>query len=75
MSVTRPGVPAGPLEAAPGGFVPGGERSALLAGVPEGVEPGAWDLRVAGWPAGPGTSAALRISSWMVRSRAAGPGQ
>jgi hypothetical protein len=72
---TRPGVPAGPLEAAPGGFISGAERSALLAGVLDGVELGAWDLRLAGWLAGLDTSTALTIASWIVRSRAAGPGQ
>jgi hypothetical protein len=46
------GVPAGPLESAPGGFVPEAERSVVLAGVLGGVELGAWDRRVAGWLAG-----------------------
>jgi len=45
-------VPGGPLESAPGGFVPVEERSAFLAGVLDGVELGAWDRRVAGWLAG-----------------------
>ena len=45
-------VPAGPLESAPGGFVPGRSGSAVLAGVLDGVELGAWDRRVAGWLAG-----------------------
>ena len=40
-------MPAGPLESAPGGFVPEEERSAILAGVLDGVELGAWDRRVA----------------------------
>ena len=44
-------VPAGPLESDPGGFVPQAERAAILAGVLDGVELGAWDRRVAGgWP-------------------------
>jgi hypothetical protein len=68
-------VPAGPLEAAPRGFVPGEELAALLAGVLDGVELGAWDLRVAGWLAGLDTSTALTIASWVARSRAAGPGR
>ncbi len=51
MSAGRPAVSAGPLESAPGGFVPGEERSAILAGVLDGVELGGWDLRVVGgWP-------------------------
>ena len=48
------GVPAGPLELAPGGFLPGEERSAVLAGVLDGVELGAWDRRVARWLTGAG---------------------
>ena len=46
------GVPAGPLEADPGGFLPGEERLAVLAGVLDGIELGAWDRRVVGWLAG-----------------------
>jgi hypothetical protein len=65
-------VPAGPLEAAPCGFVPGEERAALLAGVLDGVELGAWDLRVAGWLAGLDTSTLLTVASWVARSREAG---
>ena len=69
------GVPAGPLELAPGGFLPGEERSAVLAGVLDGVELGAWDLRVVGWLSGLDTSTALTIASLIARSRAAGPGR
>jgi hypothetical protein len=65
-------VSAGPLESAPGGFVPGDERSAFLAGVLEGVELGAWDRWVAGRLAGLDTSTALTIASWILRARAAG---
>jgi hypothetical protein len=75
VSAAVPGVPAGPLESAPGGFVPGEERSAILAGVLDGVELGRWDLRVVGWLAGLDTSTALTIASWIARSRAAGPGR
>lgn len=67
------GVPAGPLESDPGGFLPGEERSAILAGVLDGVEMGSWDLRIAGWLSGLDTSTMLTIASWIVRSRAAGP--
>jgi hypothetical protein len=66
------GVPAGPLESDPGGFLPGEERSAILAGVLDGVGLGAWDRRVAGWLAGLDTPAALTVASWIARSRAAG---
>jgi hypothetical protein len=68
------GVPAGPLEADPGGFLPAEERSAILAGVLDGVELGAWDLRVVGWLCGLDTSTALTIASLIARSRAAGAG-
>jgi hypothetical protein len=71
----RAGVPSGPLESAPRGFVPQEERTVLLAEVLSGVEVGAWDLRVAGWLAGLDTSTALTVASWIARSRAAGPGQ
>ena len=51
MSAGRAAVPAGPLESAPGGFVSGEERSAILAVVLDGVELGGWDLQLpAGWP-------------------------
>ena len=59
----------GPLESAPGGFVPEAERSVILAEVLGGVELGAWDRRVAGWLAGLDTATALTIASWIARSR------
>ena len=65
-------VPAGPLESDPGGFVPQEERAALLAGVLDGVELGAWDRRVASWLTGLDTSTLVTIASWIARSRAAG---
>ena len=75
MSAGRQVVPAGPLESAPGGVVPGEERSAILAGVLDGVELGRWDLRVVGWLAGLDTSTALTIASWIARAREAGRGR
>ena len=66
------GVPAGPLELAPGGFLPGEERSAILAGVLDGVELGAWDRRVARWLTELDTSTLVTVASWIARSRAAG---
>ena len=66
-------VPAGPLESDPRGFLPREERSAILAGVLDGVEMGSWDLRVAGWLSGLDTSTALTIASWIARARDAGP--
>ena len=75
MSAAGAGVPAGPRESDPGGFVPGAERSVLLAEVLGGVELGAWDRRVVGWLAGLDTSTALTIASWIARAREAGPGR
>ena len=75
MSAGRAAVPAGPLESAPGGFVSGEERSAILAVVLDGVELGGWDLRVAGWLAGLDTLTALTIASWIARAGEAGRGR
>ncbi len=66
------GVPAGPLESEPGGFVPQAERAAILAGVLDGVELGAWDRKVARWLAELDTSTLVTVGSWIARSRAAG---
>ena len=68
----RAGVPAGPLESAPGGFVPQEERAVILACVLDGVELGAWDRRVARWLTELDTSTLLTVASWIERSRAAG---
>ena len=65
-------MPAGPLESAPGGFVPEEERLAVLAGVLDGVVLGAWVRRVAGWLGGLDTSTALTVASWFARAREAG---
>ena len=61
-------VPAGPLESDPGGFLPPEERLALLAGVLDGVELGAWDRRVARWLTELDTSTLVTIASWIARS-------
>ena len=66
------GVPAGPLESDPGGFAPREERAAMLAGVLDGVETGAWDRRVARWLTELDTSTLVTVASWIARSRAAG---
>ena len=73
MSTARPGVPAGPVEVAPAGFVPGAVQAEILAGVLAGVELGAWDQRILGWLAGLDASTVLTVASWIARSRAAGP--
>ena len=75
MSAAWPGVPAGPLESAPGGFVPQAERAVILAGVLDGVELGAWDRRVARWLTELDTATALTVASWIARARAAGRGR
>ena len=66
------GVPAGPLESDPGGFVPGAGRAVILAGVLDGVELGAWDRRVARWLTELDTSTLVTVASWVARARAAG---
>jgi hypothetical protein len=75
VSGGRPGVPAGPLEADPGGFVAEAVRLSILAGVLDGVELGAWDRRVVSWLTGLDTSTALTIASWIARAREAGLGR
>ena len=70
MSAARPGVPAGPVEAAPRGFVPEDERAEILAGVLAGIELGAWDRRIAAWLAGWDTATVVTVASWVARSRA-----
>jgi hypothetical protein len=73
VSAARPGVPDGPVDAAPRGFVPEGARAELLAGVLAGIELGSWDRRVAGWLTRLDTSTVLTVASWIARARAAGP--
>jgi hypothetical protein len=68
-------VPAGPLESDPGGFLPREERSAILAGVLDGLELGSWDLRIVGWLSGLDTSTALTVASLIARARETGPGR
>ena len=71
MSAAGPGVSAGPVDAAPGGFVPEAERLAVLADVLGGIELGDWDRRIAGWLAGWDTATVLTVASWIARSRMA----
>jgi hypothetical protein len=71
VSAAPRGVPAGPVEAAPRGFVPEGERAEILADALGGIELGAWDRRIAEWLAGWDASTVLTIASWIARSRIA----
>jgi hypothetical protein len=75
----RPGVtgrvPAGAVEAPPGGFVPEAERAGILADALAGVELGAWDRRILAWLAGWDAATVVTVASWVARSRAAGPGR
>ena len=75
MSAGRPGVPAGPVEEPPRGFVPRAGQAEILAGVLAGIELGAWDRRIVEWMAGWDASAVLTVASWIARARAAGPGR
>ena len=43
------GVPRGPVEEPPRGFVPQAEQARILAGVLAGIELGAWDRRIVEW--------------------------
>ena len=72
MSAAWPGVPAGPVDAAPGGFVPKAERLAVLADVLGGIELGVWGRRILQWMAGWDASTVLTVASWIARARAAG---
>jgi hypothetical protein len=75
VTAARPGVPAEPLELEPGGFVPQEDRFAILAGVLDGVELGAWDRRVARWLTELDTSTLVTVASWIARAREAVPGR
>jgi hypothetical protein len=67
------GVPGGPVDEPPRGFVPQAERARILAGVLAGIEPGAWDRQIVQWLAGWDTCTMLTVASLIARARAAGP--
>ena len=68
-----PRVPVGPVEAAPGGFVPRAEQRQILVEALVGVELGAWDERIVEWLAGWDACTVLTIASLLVRARDSGP--
>jgi hypothetical protein len=67
------GVPRGPVEAPPHGFMPQAEQAQILAGVLAGIELGAWDRRIVEWLAGWDACTVLTVPSLIARARAAGP--
>ena len=68
MTAARPGLPAGPVELPPAGFVPEEGLAEILACVLAGIELGAWDRRVADWLAGLDACTVLTIASWFART-------
>ena len=66
------GVPGGPVEAPPRGFMPAAEQAQILAGVLAGIELGAWDRQIVQWLAGWDTCTVLTVASLIARARAAG---
>jgi hypothetical protein len=67
------GLPDGPVEAPPHGFVPQAEQARILAGVLAGIELGAWDQQIVQWLARWDTCTVLTVASLIARARAAGP--
>lgn len=67
------GVPRGPVEAPPRGFMPQAEQARILAGVLAGIELGAWDRRIVEWLAGLDACTVLTVASLIARARATGP--
>ena len=43
------GVPGGPVQAPPRGFMPQAEQAQILADVLAGIELGAWDRQIVQW--------------------------
>jgi hypothetical protein len=67
------GVPGGPVEAPPPGFMPRAEQAQILADMLAGIELGAWDRQVVQWLAGLDACTVLTVASLIARARAAGP--
>ena len=66
------GVPGGPVEAPPRGFMPEAEQAQILADVLAGIELGAWDRQIVQWLAGLDACTVLTVASLIARARAAG---
>ena len=66
------GVPGGPVQAPPRGFIPPAEQAQILADVLAGIELGAWDQQIVQWLANWDTCTVLTVASLIARARAAG---
>ena len=66
------GVPGGPVQAPPPGFIPPPEQAQILADVLAGIELGAWDRQIVQWLAGLDACTVLTVASLIARARAAG---
>jgi hypothetical protein len=65
------GLPGGPVQAPPRGFMPQAEQAQILADVLAGIELGAWDRQIVQWLANWDTSTVLTVASLIARARAA----
>jgi hypothetical protein len=66
------GLPGGPVQAPPHGFIPPAEQAQILADVLAGIELGAWDRQIVQWLANWDTCTVLTVASLIARARAAG---
>lgn len=64
------GLPGGPVDEPPHGFVPEAEQARILAGALAGIELGAWDRQIVQWLAGWDTCTVLTVASLIARARA-----
>jgi hypothetical protein len=65
------GLPGGPVQAPPRGFMPQAEQAQILADVLAGIELGAWDRQIVQWLANWDTCTVLTVASLIARARAA----
>ena len=66
------GLPDGPVQAPPRGFIPPAGQAQILADVLAGIELGAWDRQIVQWLANWDTCTVLTVASLIDRARAAG---